>query len=41
MEEWIAQAGIENKTKDHRDIINDPEVDAIIICSPTDTCRYY
>ena len=37
MEEWIAQAGIENKTKDHRDIINDPEVDAIIICSPTDT----
>ena len=37
LSEWIAKAGIENKTKDHRDIINDPEVDAIIICSPTDT----
>lgn len=31
------KAGIENKTKDHMDIINDPEVDAVVICSPTDT----
>lgn len=37
MEDWIKKAGIENKTKDHIDIINDPEVDAVVICSPTDT----
>ncbi|OFQ93187.1 inositol 2-dehydrogenase [Staphylococcus sp. HMSC065A08] len=37
MSEWIEKAGVENKTKDHMDIIRDPEVDAIIICSPTDT----
>ncbi|MDW8797486.1 inositol 2-dehydrogenase [Staphylococcus pseudoxylosus] len=37
LSEWIAKVGIENKTKDHRDMINDPEVDAIVICSPTDT----
>nr|WP_275584002.1 inositol 2-dehydrogenase [Mammaliicoccus sp. R-M62] len=37
MSEWIEKSGIQNKTKDHRDIINDPEVDAIVICSPTDT----
>ncbi|MTV21564.1 inositol 2-dehydrogenase [Staphylococcus delphini] len=34
---WIEQQGIENSTKDHHDILNDPEVDAVIICSPTDT----
>lgn len=37
MSEWIEKSGIQNKTKDHKDIINDPEVDAIVICSPTDT----
>lgn len=37
MEDWIKKAGIENKTKDHMDIINDPEVDVVVICSPTDT----
>lgn len=37
MEDWIKKAGIENKTKNHMDIINDPEVDAVVICSPTDT----
>ncbi|RTX72661.1 inositol 2-dehydrogenase [Mammaliicoccus sciuri] len=37
MEDWIKKAGIKNKTKDHMDIINDPEVDAVVICSPTDT----
>lgn len=31
------KAGIENKTKNHMDIINDPEVDVVVICSPTDT----
>jgi len=37
MEDWINKSNIENKTKDHMDIINDPDVDAILICSPTDT----
>ncbi|MCY1048182.1 inositol 2-dehydrogenase [Mammaliicoccus sciuri] len=37
VEDWIKKAGIENKTKDHMDIINDPEVDVVVICSPTDT----
>ncbi|PTJ53433.1 inositol 2-dehydrogenase [Mammaliicoccus sciuri] len=37
MEDWIKKAGIDNKTKDHMDIINDPEVDVVVICSPTDT----
>ena len=37
MEDWIKKAGIENKTKNHMDIINDPEVDVVVICSPTDT----
>lgn len=37
MEDWIKKAGIENKTKDHMDIISDSEVDVVVICSPTDT----
>ncbi len=37
MVDWIEKAGIENKTKNHMDIINDPEVDVVVICSPTDT----
>ncbi|MCO4325714.1 inositol 2-dehydrogenase [Staphylococcus agnetis] len=34
---WIQKCGIEKSTKNHMDIINDSEVDAVIICSPTDT----
>lgn len=37
LEGWIKKCGIEQSTKNHMDIINDPEVDAVIICSPTDT----
>lgn len=37
MDDWIKECSIENKTKNHMDIINDSEVEAIIICSPTDT----
>lgn len=37
MDDWIKECSIENTTKNHMDIINDPEVEAILICSPTDT----
>ncbi|WP_086428890.1 inositol 2-dehydrogenase [Staphylococcus cornubiensis] len=37
LKDWIEQQGIEKSTKQHEDILNDPEVDAVIICSPTDT----
>ncbi|HEC2155844.1 TPA: inositol 2-dehydrogenase [Staphylococcus delphini] len=35
--DWIEENGIEKRTKNHKDILNDPEVDAVVICSPTDT----
>ncbi len=35
--DWIYQYGIEHKTGNHMDILNDPEVDAVLICSSTDT----
>ncbi len=35
--DWIYQYGIEHKTGNHLDILNDPEVDAVLICSSTDT----
>ncbi len=34
---WAQSMGIEVITKDHKDIINDPEIDAVLICSSTDT----
>lgn len=34
---WADDLGIPHKTDNHMDIINDPEVDAILICSSTDT----
>lgn len=37
LEDWFQSSGVENMTKDYRTIINDPEIDAIFICSPTDT----
>ncbi len=36
-EKWAKDRGVKNVTKDYHDIINDPEVDAVLICSPTDT----
>ncbi|MCL2105536.1 MAG: inositol 2-dehydrogenase [Oscillospiraceae bacterium] len=35
--EWAKSCGISQATKNYRDIINDPEIDAVLICSSTDT----
>ncbi len=35
--EWGTQYGVEKFSKDYMDILHDPEVDAIVICSPTTT----
>ena len=34
---WAKGMGVENTTKDYKDILNDPEIDAVLICSSTDT----
>ena len=34
---WAKNLGIENTTEDYKKIINDPEIDAVLICSSTDT----
>lgn len=34
---WAASKGIKNTTDDHRVILDDPEIDAVLICSSTDT----
>ena len=36
-ENWVKNKGILNISKDYKDILNDKEVDAVIICSSTDT----
>ena len=40
-EAFAKQYGIPNCTKDANDILNDPEIEAVLICSSTDTplCR--
>ena len=35
--EWAKSMGVEHTTKDYMEIINDPEIDAVLICSSTDT----
>ena len=35
--EWAEKMGIPNATKDYKEILNDPEIDAVLICSSTDT----
>jgi len=35
--DWAISSGIKNISKDPKDIINDPEIDAVFICSPTNT----
>ena len=35
--EWAKRMGIENVSKDYKEIINDPEIQAVLICSSTDT----
>ena len=36
-EQWAKEAGIETVTKDYKVILNDPRIDAVLICSSTDT----
>jgi myo-inositol 2-dehydrogenase/D-chiro-inositol 1-dehydrogenase len=37
IKDWAHSLGIENVTNDYHDILNDPEIDAVLICSSTDT----
>ncbi len=34
---WAKSMGVEHTTKDYHEIIDDPEIDAVLICSSTDT----
>ncbi len=36
-EKWLKDMGVEKTTKDYRDILNDKDIDAVLICSSTDT----
>jgi len=35
--EWTKQKGIDRVTEDYRELVNDPDIDAVLICSSTDT----
>lgn len=35
--EWAAQTGIKKVYKDYMELLSDPEIDAVLICSSTDT----
>ncbi len=34
---WLKGMGVENTCKDYHEILNDPEIDAVLICSSTNT----
>ncbi|RKX86938.1 MAG: inositol 2-dehydrogenase [Spirochaetes bacterium] len=34
---WAENLGVENTTQDYMDILNDPEIEAVLICSSTNT----
>lgn len=34
---WLRSMGVENTATDYHDILNDPEIDAVLICSSTNT----
>ncbi len=36
-EEWATKLGIKECSRNYKDILNDPEIDAVLICSSTDT----
>ena len=36
-EAWAKSRGVEQVTKDYHEILNNPEIDAVLICSSTDT----
>lgn len=35
--QWAKEIGIEKTSRDYKEIINDPDIDAVLICSSTDT----
>ena len=35
-EAWAKSIGIEKTTKDYHEILNDPEIEAVLICASTD-----
>jgi myo-inositol 2-dehydrogenase / D-chiro-inositol 1-dehydrogenase len=37
VERWAKSLGVSNLTTDYMDILNDPEIEAVLICSSTDT----
>src|SRR5699024_4571584 len=37
MWDWFDNSGVEQITKDYHDILDDSEIDAVFICSPTST----
>lgn len=37
MTDWCSQMGIKNMSSDYHDVLSDAEVDAVLICSSTDT----
>ena len=37
IKDWAHNLGIKNVSKDYRDVINDPEIEAVFICSSTNT----
>jgi myo-inositol 2-dehydrogenase/D-chiro-inositol 1-dehydrogenase len=37
LETWAKSMGIDYAVKDYKEILADPEIDAVLICSPTDT----
>ena len=36
-EKWLLSMGVESTTQDYHEILNDPEIDAVLICSSTNT----
>lgn len=36
-EKWLKSMGVENTALDYHEILNDPEIDAVLICSSTNT----
>ncbi len=36
-QEWAKEMGIQHVYKDYQEIVNDPEIDAVLVCSSTDT----
>ena len=36
-EKWLLSMGVEGTTKDYHEILSDPEIDAVLICSSTNT----